>query len=408
MCTHQHTHEKPTRRTILSTILPAAILTKNVFSQSAPDMAERFRQMSAEAEKKGLAEPFKGITIDGTVEPGLFPLHSTGVSTEPVRHAAEKFLASLTKEQRDRTMFAIDDPEWRKWMNQHFYVRQGVSLKEMTETQRAAAFGLLAASLSARGMKLTRDIMKLNETLAELSDDHQFLGEGFYFFTVMGKPSATEPWGFQLDGHHGIINYFVRGDQVVMTPYFTGSEPVTATSGKYKGLSILQDEQNHGLEMLLALDDKQRARAVLNPVKTKNYNLTEAWHDNVVLDYAGARVADFTPQQRGQILRLIELYVGNMDEGHARVKMDEVMRQHERTHFAWIGGSEPDSVFYYRIHSPVILIEFDHQSPANLRKFAKDPSMPTREHIHCVVRTPNGNDYGKDLLRQHYLAHVHV
>jgi hypothetical protein len=408
MCTHQHTHEKPTRRTILSTILPAAILTKNVFSQSAPDMAERFRQMSAEAEKKGLAEPFKGITIDGTVEPGLFPLHSTGVSTEPVRHAAEKFLASLTKEQRDRTMFAIDDPEWRKWMNQHFYVRQGISLKEMTEAQRAAAFGLLAASLSARGMKLTRDIMKLNETLAELSDDHQFLGEGFYFFTVMGKPSATEPWGFQLDGHHGIINYFVRGDQVVMTPYFTGSEPVIATSGKYKGLSILQDEQNHGLEMLLALDEKQRARAVLNPVKTKNYNLTEAWQDNVVLDYAGVRVADFTPQQRGQILRLIDLYVGNMDEGHARVKMDEVMRQHERTHFAWIGGSEPDSVFYYRIHSPVILIEFDHQSPANLRKFAKDPTMPTREHIHCVVRTPNGNDYGKDLLRQHYLAHVHV
>jgi hypothetical protein len=25
-----------------------------------------------------------------------------------------------------------------------------------------------------------------------------------------------------------------------------------------------------------------------------------------------------------------------------------------------------------------------------------------------VVRTPNGNDYGKDLLRQHYLAHPHA
>jgi hypothetical protein len=96
-----------------------------------------------------------------------------------------------------------------------------------------------------------------------------------------------------------------------------------------------------------------------------------------------------------------------MDDGHAKVKMDEVMWHHEQTHFAWIGGSEPDSVFYYRIHSPVILIEFDHQSPANLRKFAKD-QLPTRQHIHCVVRTPNGNDYGKDLLRQHYLAHVHV
>src|SRR5580692_1817489 len=408
MCTHQHTHlGQLTRRTILSAILPAAILTGRISAQNAPDMAQQFRQMSADYEKKGLAEPFKGITTNGTVEQGLFGLRSTGVSTEPVRVAAERFLASLTKEQRARTMFAIDDPEWRKWMNQHFYVRQGVSLKEMTEAQRSAAFGLLSASLSARGMKLTRDIMKLNEPLAELSDDHEFLGEWFYFFTVMGKPSATEPWGFQFEGHHAIINYFVRGDQVVMTPYFTGSEPEIATSGKYKGVSILQDEQNRGFEMLLALDEKQRARAVLNPVKTKNYNLTEAWQDNVVLDYAGVRVADFTPQQRGQILRLIELYVGNMDDGHARVKMDEVMRQHERTHFAWIGGSEPDSVFYYRIHSPVILIEFDHQSPANLRKFARD-QLPTRQHIHCVVRTPNGNDYGKDLLRQHYLAHVHV
>jgi len=146
---------------------------------------------------------------------------------------------------------------------------------------------------------------------------------------------------------------------------------------------------------------------VLNPTKTKNYNLTEAWQDNLVLDYAGARVADFPAAGRTRLLELVDLYVGNMDAGHARVKMDEVKQYLDRTHFAWIGGSEPDSVFYYRIHSPVVLIEFDHQTPANLRKFAKD-QLPNRQHIHCVVRTPNGNDYGKDLLRQHYLAHVHV
>jgi hypothetical protein len=169
-------------------------------------MAERFRQMSADYERKGLAEPFKGITTNGTVEPGLFGIHATGVSTAPVRTAAERFLASLSPEQRGRTMFAVDDPEWRKWMNQHFYVRQGVSFREMTDFQRSAAFGLLEASLSARGLKLTRDIMRLNETLAELTNDHQFLGEWLYFITVMGRPSAAEPWGFQLDGHHAIIN----------------------------------------------------------------------------------------------------------------------------------------------------------------------------------------------------------
>lgn len=405
-----HHHETPrlTRRTLFSTLIPGAILAPSAFPQNTADMAERFRQMSADYERKGLVEPFKGITTNGAVERGLFGIHSTGIATTPVRIAAERFLASLTRQQRDRTMFAVDDPEWRKWMNQHFYVRQGVSFQEMTDSQRDAAFGLLEASLSARGLKLTRDIMRLNETLAELTNDHEFLGEWLYFITVMGKPSATEPWGFQLDGHHAIVNYFVLGDQVVMTPFFAGSEPVTATSGKYKGLSILQDEQQGGLDMLLALDSEKRAQAILNPNKTKNYNLTEAFQDNVVIDYAGARAAGFSPPERKRLLDLVDLYVGNMDSGHARVKMDEVKRHIDRTSFAWIGGSTSQSVYYYRIQSPVILIEFDHQRPANLSRFAKNPELPTRQHIHCVVRTPNGNDYGKDLLRQHYQSHAHA
>ena len=383
------------------------MLTRQGFSQSAPDLAERFRQMSEEAERKGLAEPYKGITADGNVAPGLFNVHSTGVSTEPVRNAAEAFLATLDSSQRARTMFPVDDPEWRKWMNQHYYVRQGVSLKEMNETQRAAAFGLMKASLSARGMKLTRDIMHLNETLAELTGDHEFLGEWLDFITIMGEPSATEPWGWQLDGHHAIVNYFVLGDQVVMTPYFAGSEPVAAVSGKYKGTVILQEEQNQGFAMLEALSADQRKKAILSFSKTGNNNLTEAFKDNVVLDYAGIRVADLSERQQKQVLELADLYIGNMDEGHAHVKMDEVKRHFANTCFAWIGGTEPDSVFYYRIHSPVVLIEFDHQKPANLARFAADPKQPTRQHIHVVVRTPNGNDYGKNLLRQHYLSHPH-
>jgi len=407
MAPHRHA-PRLTRRTLFSTLIPGAILAPHAFPQNTAVMAARFKQMSADYESKGLAEPFKGITVNGTVEPGLFGIHATGVSTAAVRTAAERFLASLSSEQRSRTLFAVDDPEWRKWMNQHFYVRQGVSFQEMSEAQRGAAFGLLEASLSARGLKLTRDIMRLNETLAELSNDHEFLGEWRYFLTVMGKPSAEEPWGFQLDGHHAIINYFVLRDQVVMTPFFAGSEPVTAPSGKYRGLSILQEEQNRGLDMLLGLDQAQRGKAILNPHKTDNYNLTEAFKDNVVLDYAGARAADFSEAGRRRLLDLVDLYVGNMDDGHARVKMDEVKRQMDRTWFAWIGASDSAGVYYYRIHSPVILIEFDHQRPANLARFAKDPKQPTRQHIHCVVRTPNGNDYGKDLLRQHYQAHSHA
>jgi Protein of unknown function (DUF3500) len=367
-----------------------------------------FRERSQSAEKQGLAEPFKGVTTDGRLVPGLFGIHSTKVSTEPVRTAAEAFLAALNDAQRVKTTYAVDDDEWRKWMNQHFYVRQGVSFLEMTPAQRDAGFALLRAALSARGLTQTRDIMRLNETLGELNgNDFEQYGEFRYHITVMGKPSATEPWGWQLDGHHAIINYFVLGDQVVMTPFFAGSEPVIAPSGKYKGTAVLQEEQNRGLAFVTSLDPDQRAKAILSPDKTRNNNLTEAWKDNAIVPQAGVMASQLSDAQRRQLRDLIALYVGNMDDGHAKVKMGEVDKYLPTTSFSWIGRTDPSAVFYYCIQSPVILIEFDHQTPANLRQLAANPNLPNHEHIHVVVRTPNGNDYGKDLLRQHYAQHPH-
>jgi hypothetical protein len=412
---HAHAHpslSSPTRRDFLSALICAAVVTPWAMgqqeTQSPSEIAERFRKISEDYEKEGLAAPFKGVTTNGEVVPDLFEIRPSGVSTEPIRSAAERFIATLTPLQLARTMYPVDDVEWRKWMNQHFYARQGVCFAEMSDAQREAAFGLMRVSLSAQGFELTRNIMRLNETLAELSGDHAFLGEWLYYIQIFGKPSATEPWGWKLEGHHAIISYFVLGDQVVMTPLFIGSEPVKATSGKYKGLEILQLEQKGGLDMLRALSEAQRKQAILNFSKTGNNNLSEAFKDNVVIEYAGLRTNDLASPARQRFRDLIHLYVSNMDEGHARVKMDEVDRQLDNTWFTWIGGAQPDSVFYYRVQSPVILIEFDHQRPANLSKFAADPAKPTQQHIHCVVRTPNGNDYGKDLLRQHYLAHSHA
>jgi hypothetical protein len=412
--THHHAHHHGprvhSRRDFLSTLIPAAVFAPWALGQQRPqtpsETAELYRQMSERYENEGLA-PFKGITTNGDVLPGLFEIKPTGASTEPVRNAAERFIATLTPLQLSRTMYPVDDVEWRKWMNQHFYARQGVCFAEMTPEQRDAAFGLMSTSLSAKGFELTRNIMRLNETLAELSGDHDFLGEWLYFIQIYGKPSATDPWGFKLEGHHAIVNYFVLGDQVVMTPLFIGSEPVRAPSGKYKGLEILQQEQSGGLQLLNSFSPAQRNQAILNFSKTGNNNLTEAFKDNVVIDYAGLRTRDLAAPARQSLRDLIHLYVSNMDEGHTRVKMDEVDLHLDNTWFAWIGGAQSDSTFYYRVQSPVILIEFDHQRPANLARFAADPNKPTQQHIHCVVRTPNGNDYGKDLLRQHYLAHPH-
>jgi len=348
-----------------------------------------------------LKEPFKGITTNGAVTPGLFPIRSTKVSTAPVREATNKFLAALTPEQRAKTVFKADDIEWRMWNNVHRYARQGVSFKEMTDAQRESGFNLLKASLSAKGLEQSRNIMRLNETIAEMTKRFEEYGEGLYNLTVMGEPSATAPWGWQLDGHHLIINYFVLGDQVVMTPTFMGSEPIRAEAGKYAGTVVLQAEQNKGLAFMQALSPEQQKKATLQPEKTANNAQAQAFRDNLVLDYAGVRASELTEAQRKQLLDLIGEYVGNMAEGHAKVRMEEVRRHIGDTYFAWVGATGNDAVFYYRIHSPVILIEFDHQTPIAL----PGPKVPGRIHVHSVVRTPNGNDYGKDLLRQHYEAH---
>jgi hypothetical protein len=91
-----------------------------------------------------------------------------------------------------------------------------------------------------------------------------------------------------------------------------------------------------------------------------------------------------------------------MDDGHAKVRMEEIKKHLGNTWFSWIGKTDDEAVFYYRIHSPVILIEFDHEGPIGI---PGEGDKATRNHIHTIVRTPNGNDYGKDLLRQHLEEH---
>lgn len=366
-----------------------------------------WQRLSELLEQEGLVEPFKGVTTNGEVRPNLYPIRATGVSTEAVRQAATAFLDALTPAQRQKVLFAVDDIKWRKWMNIDPYVRYSLGFEEMNAPQREAALNMMAVSLSAKGFQLSRDIMRLNHTLGELNDhDFVYFGEWKYWIAIMGRPSKDKPWGWQIDGHHLIINYFVLGDQVVMTPTFMGSEPAVAESGRYQGVAVLQAEQDQGLAMIRALTQEQRQQAILHPAKVDDYNLAEAFKDNLVLDYAGIPASALTCKQQTQMLKLLQLYIDNMAEGHAKVKMEEVAQYLNESYFAWIGGTEPNAVFYYRIQSPVILVEFDHQFPVGLRQLV-NPSVPTRQHIHTVVRTPNGNDYGKDLLRQHYELHPH-
>jgi hypothetical protein len=344
------------------------------------------------------AEPFKGITSAGNVIPGLFGIQKTGVSTRSIRQAAEDFLGSLSAEQRRKTVFPVDTDQWRKWSNIHpTLMRHGTPLFEMSDLQRDHAFALLRESLSGRGFEEAIDIMHLNETVQEMTGRLDEYGEDLYWLSIMGTPSESEPWGWQWDGHHLIINYFVLGDQVVVTPTFLGAEPVHARTGKYAGLRVFKADEDRGLALIRALSGAQRAKTIIAP-ETSGEDFTTAFRDNLELNYAGIRSDELSNAQHDVLLELVKYHVGRMRDGQAEIKMAEVKRHLKETYFCWMGGIEDDSTFYYRVQSPVIIVEFDHQRGIAFREHAK----PYKDHIHVIVRTPNGNDYGKDLLRQHY------
>tara|TARA_X000000950_G_C13853834_1_gene635750 strand:- start:402 stop:1613 length:1212 start_codon:yes stop_codon:yes gene_type:complete len=362
---------------------------------------DRFAKMETDA----LKEPYVGIFTENRNSRDLFQIRSTGVSTLPIQKAAEIFLKGLSPSQQQITTFDINDEEWRKWSNvdNGVYDRQGVSIKELTSIQKKNAFKLIQESLSVKGFQLSKDIMKTDQTLKELNNGSLDYDEELYFFSIMGKPSSIEPWGWQLDGHHLVINYFILGDQVVMSPVFMGGEPIITTSGKYKGNTLFQDEQNFGLALMQSLTQEQQKEATISNVKTGYNNVAQANKDNITLNYEGIQVSKFSIEQKQKLLDLIYLYISNIREGHNKVKMEEVIAYVDNTWFSWVGETNEDAVFYYRIHSPVVLIEFDHQRLVGVPN--ADDGKPSRNHIHTVVRTPNGNDYGKDLLKQHKEKH---
>lgn len=317
-------------------------------------------------------EPFQGVTANGQPVFGLFPVAATGVTTDPLVAAADAFLEALGAAQRARVQFPVDDPSWRAW-DPHGGEKadRGVSLAAMRRAAREAAFELLKVSLSERGFALVQSFVGRDEAARR------------YRIAVMGEPSRRAPWGWQLQGDHLVINYFVLGDQVVMSPVFLGTEP--AAAGRQPPL--LEDERARGRSMLESLSEAQRRMAIVGTADKGQEIIAGASNDNAILENVGIPAFLMSGEQRAALLALIELYVGYLRDGHAAVRMAEVEAHLDDTYFAWSGGDGDDPAFYYRIFSPVILIELD--------------SRTANDHVHAIIRTPNGNDYGKALLRQY-------
>jgi hypothetical protein len=371
-----------------------------------PWVADIFDQVPAAAR-----EPYTGITSDGTCVSGLFELQETGASTESIVDAAAAFIDGLSSEQAARALYPADADEVRLWTNAYpLWPPHGVLLDDLDSAQRDLALAVMAASMSPRGYEQARRAMLFNDHLAELTGDTQrdSLGEWIYFFAVFGEPSTTTPWGWQIWGHHVVVSCFMVGGQIVMTPMFIAAEPTVIDEGPNAGLTILQEERDTAYTLLCALDSAQQRQAILYPtlraedLPPELNHPTEGRHragcgaDNLVYPYAGVRADGFTPPQHDALMALVECYVGRMREPWGSLRRAEVEQHIDETFFCWMGSSDGEGAIYYRVQSPVILIEFDNHSGVFL-----DNAEPEAFHVHTLMRTPNGNDYGRELIGQH-------
>ena len=108
---------------------------------------------------------------------------------------------------------------------------------------------------------------------------------------------------------------------------------------------------------------------------------------------------NLTQDQVAMLWTLIDEYVNNQSEPVARTHRRKIERDGiGKVHFAWMGPVDDARSFYFRVHGPSILIEYDNTG--------RDREVRDSNHIHSMFRDPS-NDYGEDLLKRHYQSAPH-
>lgn len=347
----------------------------------------------------------------GVLFAGATGAHPTSAPPDPAAvcaGAASRFSASLADPVRARALQPFT-PELREQWSYRAgaaFRRQGLRTGDMSDEQRRLMHQLIRCGLSTQGYQKTAGIMQLDdEVRARAGQIVMFDGQGpvemgqeWFWLTLFGRPAAggSAPWGFQLEGHHLALNFTVVGGRVAGTPAFWGAWPATVEAGPRAGYSALAGEERGGFDLLGALDDAQRSRAIIS-ARLPPGIFTSPERKASLETFEGLPAGALSPGQQALLWRLLGEYVGNFapaiaDEWLGDIRADGL----DRLHFAWMGPVERGQPVYYRIHGPSVLIEFDHAINITSKALEPDPN-----HIHTIVRRP-GSDLGEDFLAQHY------
>ncbi|ARK10669.1 DUF3500 domain-containing protein [Fibrella sp. ES10-3-2-2] len=330
----------------------------------------------------------------------LFVLSASAQVVAPKRvkddmaDAAQAFLKTLSPEQLKQATYPFTDNERVNW---DFvpHARKGLMLKQMNADQQKLAWALLKTGLSDEGYSKAQQISDLENVLRVVekrpAGDNYRDPEGYYV-TIFGEVGSTDPWGWRFEGHHVSAQFSsMTGKVLSLTPLFMGSNPGTVRIDvPQKGKQLMRDETEQAFTLLHSLNDTQLTQAVL--AKKAFGNILTGNSRRASLERMdGLTYADMTASQRKQFTTLLKTYLNRYRVTLAKQQMDRIEKAGlDQLRFAWAGDTTSESTvgYYYRIHGPMLLIEFDNtQNNAN--------------HVHTVVRDLT-NDFGDDLLREHY------
>lgn len=335
----------------------------------------------------------------------MYHLQDEGVPIARIVAATKKVLTLTTPAQQTKLCFPLDAPEWRAWSNPEILISpNGLRLEELSPDLITAILAVLEATFSLEGYQKALAAMRINHFLGEVCEVPHIMNEYSYNFLLFGTPSTTEAWGWSFYGHHLCLNVFLRGPQIVVSPTFTGAEPNMIDDGPYKGTRILYPEEELGLRLMQSLGEEAQSKAQIykemhDPAmpegrwnKDDQRHLCGAFRDNRVVPYEGIVVSDLSPEQQSWVTGILEQFTLYLPKTAQQKRIEQAQAYYHTTYFSWIGGYGNEDPFYYRIQSPVIVVEFDHHSGVFLNN-----EDPAKFHTHTILRTPNGGDYGMAL-----------
>jgi len=319
---------------------------------------------------------------------------------------ANRFLQSLAPEQRARAQFAFDDQErfffhyiptddFPKSLKRP---RLGLMLREMTPQQKHLASALLSAGLSQTGYIKAATIMSLEEVLRVLEGDSAGRRDPEkYHFSIFGQPADKGVWGYRIEGHHVSLHFTVIDGEASGNPTFLGSNPAEVRSGPMTGLRVLANEEDKARALLESMSPAQKKMAIVD-AKAYRDILTAASRTAALAGQpSGLHFSKMTAAQRRLLVALIAEYIDNLPSEMAAQRRLRLKESKDEVWFAWAGVEQRGGPHYYRVQTPLFLIEYDNtQNRAN--------------HIHSVWRDFQG-DWGQDVLKMHYetspAAHGH-